>query len=100
MKITGDRLGSNGQLMTEEVEVWRRDPLDCIKELIGNPSFRDSMSYEPVQVMSGDARQYSEMWTGNWWWNVQVRTGSFTVNDITYRDTISITSNVSLKVLL
>ena len=62
--------------MTEEVELWRRDPIECIRELIGDPAFKDSLSYTPEKVYAdaeGRERVYDEMWTGDWWWDVQVR---------------------------
>jgi len=40
-----------------------------------NPAFKDQQYYEPIRVYR-DAdysnREYSEMWTGDWWWNKQV----------------------------
>jgi hypothetical protein len=61
--------------MEEKVEVWRRDPVECVKELMGNPAFKDYMSYMPEHVYSdkeGKVRIYDEMWTADWWWNKQV----------------------------
>ena len=52
-----------------------RDPIDCIRELIGNPMFRDVMRYAPERVYvdeEGTDRLYDNMWTGNWWWDLQV----------------------------
>jgi hypothetical protein len=64
-----------GELLTEDVELWRRNPVDCICKLIGNPAFKDIIAYMPEQVFSdsdGKERVYDEMWTGDWWWDVQV----------------------------
>ena len=47
VKVTGDAVDKNGLAMTEEVEVWMRDLVECIRELIGNPSFADQMVYMP-----------------------------------------------------
>ncbi|EIW75743.1 hypothetical protein CONPUDRAFT_131960 [Coniophora puteana RWD-64-598 SS2] len=58
----------------EELIVWKRDPVECVKELIGNPTFREMMQYAPEKVyedMEGECRIYDEMWTGDWWWNLQ-----------------------------
>lgn len=63
-------------VLTEDVELWLRDPVECIKELVGNPAFKDHMSYIPEQVFEdpeGETRVFDEMWTGNWWWDTQVR---------------------------
>ncbi|KAJ7799918.1 hypothetical protein B0H14DRAFT_2901682, partial [Mycena olivaceomarginata] len=29
------------------VELWWRDPVDCVRELMGNPMFRDAMRFVP-----------------------------------------------------
>lgn len=61
--------------MVEHVELWRRDPVDCIRELMSNPAFDGHVSYVPEQVYQdpqGHNRVYDEMWTGDHWWNLQV----------------------------
>ncbi|KAF8954047.1 hypothetical protein BDZ97DRAFT_1742679 [Flammula alnicola] len=72
--IAGDRLGEDGQMMTEKLELWQRDPIECIQELIGNPAFKDNLAYEPVkayQDKEGTNRILDETWTGDWWWKTQ-----------------------------
>ena len=69
----------SGDRGTEEVELWHRDPIDCVRELISNPLFRDSMRYAPERVWFAGRRRvrkrvYGEMWTGDWWWKTQVST--------------------------
>ncbi|KAF8497982.1 hypothetical protein JB92DRAFT_3125502 [Gautieria morchelliformis] len=59
---------------TEELFVWCRNPVDCVKELIGNPAFKEAMHYAPEKVFtdSSEADQvFNEMWTGEWWWDLQ-----------------------------
>jgi hypothetical protein len=61
--------------MQEEVELWMRDPLECIEELLSNPAFRDQVRYAPEKAYTdetGETRIYDEMWTGDWWWETQV----------------------------
>ena len=73
--IKGDLVGVNGKHEEEEVELWIRNPIDCIRELMANPDFEKHVSYEPQQAFgdaTGNIRQYDEMWTGDWWWEVQV----------------------------
>lgn len=74
--VTGNRKDEEGKFMTEELELWLRDPVDCVKELIGNPSFRESMAYAPEKAFATDDpegdRIYDEGWTGDWWWQTQV----------------------------
>ncbi|KAI9573154.1 hypothetical protein HD554DRAFT_2202408 [Boletus coccyginus] len=58
----------------EELELWMRDPVACVQELIGNPVFDDSMAYTPekVYVDQGEhMHRYDKMWTGDWWWQTQ-----------------------------
>jgi Plavaka transposase len=60
----------------EKLELWRRDPVECVKDLMGNPAFADIMHFAPEKIYTDperEDRQYDEMWTGDWWWNTQVR---------------------------
>lgn len=62
-------------MAAEQLELWRRDPVECIKELMGNPALKDSLKYAPEQVFldeKGKVRVFDEMWTADWWWNTQV----------------------------
>jgi hypothetical protein len=63
--------------MKEELELWRRDPVECVKELVGNPAFRKVMKFAPERVFRDKERKvraYSEAWTGDFWWEIQVST--------------------------
>lgn len=74
--VTGDKTDSAGCHRTEEVELWHRNPVECIADLFGNPKFKGKQAYAPVRVFKnpdGTNREYSEMWTSNWWWEIQVR---------------------------
>jgi hypothetical protein len=47
--------------------------VDCVCELIGNPSFKNIMQFAPEMVFSdaeGKNQVYDKMWTDEWWWNV------------------------------
>ncbi|KAG1742960.1 hypothetical protein EDD22DRAFT_982148 [Suillus occidentalis] len=47
-------------------ELWWQDPVECVRELIGNPAFKDYLSYVPKKVYAdpqGKMRVYDEMWT-------------------------------------
>ena len=77
-EITGDRKDENGQPIVEEVELWKRDPVECMRELIGNPAFRDGMRYAPERHYEDEQlgnRVYGEMVVGDWWWKVQASAG-------------------------
>ena len=70
-----DKLGKDRKPMVENLELWFRDPVKCVKELLSNPAFKDYISYTPEHVYSdkeGTERIYDEMWTGDWWWETQV----------------------------
>ena len=45
MKIDGDHVGDDGKRMSEDLEFWMWDPVECVKELIGNPAFKGLMSF-------------------------------------------------------
>jgi hypothetical protein len=64
-----------GEGASEELELWMRNPVACVQELIGNAAFKNEMAYTPEKVYTnsgGQARRYDEMWTGDWWWETQV----------------------------
>ena len=74
----GNRTNDDNELMApEELELWRRDPIDCVRELLGNPALRDELKFAPERVYmdkEGKVRVFDEMNTGDWWWDTQVRT--------------------------
>ena len=58
------------------MEIWYRDPVECIKFLMGNPAFKEFMAYAPERVYcdnKGNDHIYDETWTADWWWKTQVR---------------------------
>ncbi|KAJ6611866.1 hypothetical protein B0H10DRAFT_2283854 [Mycena sp. CBHHK59/15] len=60
----------------EQSELWWRDPVECVKELIGNPVFRDVMRYVPEKLYANKEETIevvNEMWTASWWWEIQKR---------------------------
>lgn len=72
-------------MMTEDLELWKRDPVECIKDLMSNPAFKEHMAYAPERVYtnaegSEDSRIFDEMWTANWWWKIQVRSSNLPVS--------------------
>ena len=75
LEATGDELDETGKPRKETVKVWMRDPVECIRELVGNPLFKDFLHYKPIRLYAdedGTNRIYENMWTGNWWWDTQV----------------------------
>ena len=73
----GDRRNEEGELMPpEKLELWRRDPIQCVRELMGNPMFKDVLKYAPEKAFLDPERKncriYDEMWSADWWWDTQV----------------------------
>lgn len=75
VRADGDQEDSDGKSF-ELLELWMRDPVECVKELMGNPAFKDDMAYRPVRKWresgSQERRVYDEAWTADWWWQTQV----------------------------
>ena len=44
-QIEGDVVGIDRELKMEGVELWHRNPVECIEELIGNPAFKGKQFY-------------------------------------------------------
>ena len=75
LKVKGDMKDANGDNRIETLELWHRDPIECIAELLGNPYFRGKQQYAPRHVFrnkDGTNREFGEMWTADWWWKIQV----------------------------
>ncbi|KAF7790601.1 hypothetical protein EIP86_001557 [Pleurotus ostreatoroseus] len=73
---TGDLKDADGKYLTETVEVWYRNPVECVRELLGNPLFAKLLAYAPECVYrdrTGKERHIDEMWTADWWWDLQTR---------------------------
>ncbi|KAJ7051861.1 Zn-finger domain-containing protein [Mycena amicta] len=77
--IVGDLVDDETKApMVETVELWKRDPVECVRELIGNPAFKDRLVYMPERVYSDksgsdESRVIDEMWSADWWWEAQKR---------------------------
>lgn len=62
----------------ETLTLYYRDSLAVLRELYGRPDFVNDMVYAPEKhyVLVGDdveERSWSDIYTGRWWWNLQVR---------------------------
>jgi hypothetical protein len=62
---------------SESFVVYKRNPVDIVRHLLGLVRLRAHMHYGPekhttVTVDGRKVRVYSEMWTGEWWWRMQV----------------------------
>ncbi|KAI5985671.1 hypothetical protein EDC04DRAFT_2873649 [Pisolithus marmoratus] len=73
--VVGD-VGKDGTLKHKQLELWQQNPVECMEELIRNPAFWDVMAYVPKHAYAdakGEKHIYDEMWTGDWWWDVQTK---------------------------
>ncbi|KAG1781874.1 hypothetical protein EV702DRAFT_1184927 [Suillus placidus] len=74
VKVQGNKTDEKGQMLHEDVELWARDPVECVKELIGNPLFHDHMVYAPARAYKDPAGLHQvidDMWTVDWWCDKQ-----------------------------
>ncbi|KAG1807924.1 hypothetical protein EV424DRAFT_1575547 [Suillus variegatus] len=74
VKVQGNETDEKGQTLHEEVKVWMQDPVECIKDLIGNLLFRDHMVYAPARAYRDSAGLHQvidDMWTADWWCDKQ-----------------------------
>ena len=46
----GDLNEAGEPLPSEKLELWRRDPVECVRELLGNPALKDYLKYAPERV--------------------------------------------------
>ncbi|KZV93297.1 hypothetical protein EXIGLDRAFT_646321, partial [Exidia glandulosa HHB12029] len=76
VRVIGDVKDENGDNMAEDLELWYRNPVDVVKDLLSNALFEDLLVYEPVRAFleeSKETRAIDEMWTADWWWELQKR---------------------------
>ena len=75
--VTGNVADAKGNVRTESLELWARDPVEVIRELIGNPRFRGEIHFGPIYTTAGDddedERVFGEMHESEWWEDIQVR---------------------------
>ncbi|KAJ3926270.1 MAG: hypothetical protein NXY57DRAFT_1051450 [Lentinula lateritia] len=53
MHVVGDLKDKDGKKCMETLELRHHDILECIKELMGNPSFKEHQAYAPDQLPDG-----------------------------------------------
>ncbi|KAG8747275.1 hypothetical protein FRC12_014116 [Ceratobasidium sp. 428] len=69
--ITGTIKDANGKNLTEDIEIWVRDIIDVIQELIGNTTYGKKLVFVPQRVEVNGTRKIDEMWTADWWMRIQ-----------------------------
>lgn len=78
------------ELGGQKLDGYIRDSLEVVKELYGRPEFANSLLFAPekqyIIVDKGGKKigrpAYSEMNTGSWWWDIQVRWNSNTYAEV------------------
>ena len=58
--------------MSENHEVWFRDPLQVLENQIANPDFKGLMDLSPKWVYHKGKHQYNDLMSGNWAWEQAV----------------------------
>ena len=75
--IKGDKVDRNEKPLTREVDLWLRNPVDVVRELLARHDLRDKLVFEPRKTFTDQTktnRVYKEMWTSDWWAEIQVNT--------------------------
>ncbi|KAE9403278.1 hypothetical protein BT96DRAFT_815328, partial [Gymnopus androsaceus JB14] len=49
-------------------EVWFRDPLKVLEQMLANPSFKNKFDVSPKQLFNNGKHLYRNLITGNWAW--------------------------------
>lgn len=59
--------------MTDEHEIWFRDPVTLLENLLANPDFKDEFDYVPYQEHAADgSHRFRDFMSGNWSWRQAV----------------------------
>ncbi|CCO36287.1 hypothetical protein BN14_10419 [Rhizoctonia solani AG-1 IB] len=75
-KIEGNICGKDGKRLTKIVEIWMRDILEVVKELLGNIAYGKQLVFVPQKIYldgTGGQRKIDEMWTADWWNEIQAK---------------------------
>ncbi|KAF8593456.1 hypothetical protein BDV93DRAFT_482428 [Ceratobasidium sp. AG-I] len=60
---------------TQRSYLFMRNIIDVVHALMADPSFEHEMRYAPVRIWTTQertSRVYSNPWTGDWWWRMQI----------------------------
>ena len=60
----------------EHLEFYYKDMLDCIESIYGDPQYAKDLVFTLEQHYTDHeckSRLYHEMYTCDWWWEIQVR---------------------------
>ena len=78
--VEGTRVDENGRRMSEVLDLWARDPVCVVADLVSDPHFDGKSSYAPTQAVferdgpdAPEIQFFEDIPTGEWMWRVQVR---------------------------
>ncbi|QRV95530.1 helix loop helix DNA-binding domain protein [Ceratobasidium sp. AG-Ba] len=63
-----------GDEYNEILDLWKRDIIEMIRFLLADPRFIPHTRYAPERHYDSESREnrvYNEMWSGQWWWEMQ-----------------------------
>ncbi|CDO69052.1 hypothetical protein BN946_scf184992.g1, partial [Trametes cinnabarina] len=82
--VTGNQKDADGQFMKERLDCWARNPVEVIGDLLGNPEFKNDITFAPyIQELEELQRQlenatdaekeriFEEMASAEWWRKIQ-----------------------------
>ena len=83
-------LDSEQDVEEEVLDLWMRDAIVLIQELLEDPNFKNEMHHRPMHLYTDESweeRIFGEMWTADWWHKNAAR---FTISHL--RGTLSFMS--------
>jgi hypothetical protein len=69
-----NRAADDESWVPHQMKFWFKDSMSVLKDIVGNQRVAEYTKWSPERIVQKDGtRKYTEMWTGDWWWDVQVR---------------------------
>lgn len=65
--------GPRPSWMEKEYDIWYRNPLEVVKNLIKNPDFADEFDYAPYHEYVDGEHRFQHFMSGDWAWRQAVR---------------------------
>lgn len=60
---------------SNHLKLWYRDSLEILKDMLSDKRILPHMHWAPEQLFNAKGEQlYSELYNGDWWWNLQAVT--------------------------
>ncbi|KAI5991885.1 hypothetical protein EDD15DRAFT_2388391 [Pisolithus albus] len=70
VKYTGDVVADPVPWMHDEYDVWFRDPLEVVRNMLANPEFANNMDLQPFREYhtADSTRRWQDFMSGDWAW--------------------------------